>query len=121
MVLNAKGIWRTAVFYLGICIILSISGTVVFAQSLIFNTQEFPPFSYGIDGRVSGPVAEIIETACKKSQLTCSFRLLPWTRAQKEVVVGKGPCTFRYRQEQGKGGLALFFSTDFKNRVWFFC
>ncbi len=87
--MRKKWIWGAV----AVCLVVCFS-SAAFGQSLVFNTQEFSPFSYDIEGRVSGPVAEIIETACQKSQLICSFRLLPWTRAQNEVSLGKAHALF---------------------------
>lgn len=63
-------------------------------QTLIFNTQDFPPFSYHIEGQVGGPMVQIIEAVCRESGLDCEFQLLPWIRAQKEVRVGKAHALF---------------------------
>ena len=54
-------------------------------QELIFNTQNFPPFSYIIDGVVSGPVSEIIRGVCYEMNINCRFKLLDWSKVQKEV------------------------------------
>jgi polar amino acid transport system substrate-binding protein len=59
------------------------------AEELKFNTQDFAPFSYEIDGVVSGPAAEIIRRVCQDMDITCTFSLLPWRRAQEEVKSGK--------------------------------
>jgi len=56
---------------------------------LRFNTQDFAPFNYEIDGVVSGPAAEIIRRICKEIDIACTFKLLPWKRAQEEVKAGK--------------------------------
>lgn len=64
------------------------------AAKLKFNTQDFAPFNYAIDGVVSGPAAEIIRAICKDLKWDCSFRLLPWTRAQEEVRQGKAHAMF---------------------------
>jgi len=58
------------------------------ADELKFNTQDFVPFNYEIDGVVSGPAADIIRRVCEKMDITCTFKLLPWRRAQKEVKNG---------------------------------
>jgi polar amino acid transport system substrate-binding protein len=57
--------------------------------SLRFTTQDFAPFNYEIDGKVSGPAHEIIVAACAKMKAKCTSALLPWARAQKEVADGK--------------------------------
>lgn len=59
------------------------------AAELVFNTQDFAPFNYEIDGVVSGPAADIIREVCQKMAATCTFQLLPWKRAQEEVKSGK--------------------------------
>jgi polar amino acid transport system substrate-binding protein len=57
--------------------------------TLRFTTQDFAPFNYEIDGKVAGPAQEIIAAACAKIKAKCTFELLPWARAQKEVAEGK--------------------------------
>ncbi len=64
------------------------------AAQLKFNTQEFAPFNYTIDGKVSGPVVEIINTACNEANIQCPIRSLPWRRAQKMVKQGKAHALF---------------------------
>ncbi len=59
------------------------------ATELRFGTQDFAPFNYEIDGVVSGPTADIIRTVCSEMDISCSLRLYPWRRAQKEVRKGK--------------------------------
>ena len=64
----------------------------VAATGLTFVTQQFPPFNYqertGDEERVAGPVAEIITLACQRMGVGCTFRMLPWARAQQEVRSG---------------------------------
>jgi len=63
-------------------------------QTLVFNTKDFPPFSYKIEEEISGPAVEIIEAVCQKIQIDCSFGLLPWKRAQRQVKEGKANAMF---------------------------
>lgn len=62
------------------------------ATGLVFVTQQFPPFNYlerTDDGdRVAGPMAEIASLACQRMGVGCTFRLLPWARAQQEARSG---------------------------------
>ncbi len=66
-----------------------LASTPSWAQELKFTTQDFPPFSYNINGVVSGPAVDIIRRVCAEMNTPCSFRLLPWSRAQNEVKTGK--------------------------------
>jgi polar amino acid transport system substrate-binding protein len=59
------------------------------AAELILNTQDFAPFSYEVNGVVSGPAADVIRRVCADMKTTCTLRLLPWRRAQQEVQEGK--------------------------------
>jgi polar amino acid transport system substrate-binding protein len=59
------------------------------AAELIFNTQDFAPFNYAVNGVVSGPAADVIRRVCADMKTTCTLRLLPWRRAQQEVQEGK--------------------------------
>jgi polar amino acid transport system substrate-binding protein len=56
--------------------------------TLRFTTQDFAPFNFAVDGKVSGPAQEIIVAACAKIKAKCTSELLPWARAQKEVMDG---------------------------------
>ncbi len=67
---------------------------MLYGKTLTFNTQDFPPFSYKVNSKVNGPAVAIIKAVCEKINIDCSFRLLPWTRAQKEVRAGKANAMF---------------------------
>lgn len=56
--------------------------------ALKFTTQDFRPFSYFQGDQVAGPAVDIINEVCKDSQISCSFKLYPWTRAQQFVRDG---------------------------------
>jgi len=81
--MNVKQVGR--LFILLFC----LTSAQAWSQELKFTTQDFPPFSYNINGVVSGPAVEIIRRVCAEMNARCSFRLLPWTRAQQAVKSGK--------------------------------
>lgn len=68
---------------------LIICPTTLFSQSkktIIFNTQDIPPYAYMENNRVSGPTVEIIKEVCKQTKIIApQFNLLPWKRSQAEV------------------------------------
>ena len=76
----------------------------LFGVDLIFNTQDFPPFTYQIDGKNEGPAVDIINSVCKEAGLTCTIQLLPWGRAQEEVKTGKAQALFLigWNKERGE-------------------
>lgn len=64
------------------------------AEELVFNTQDFAPFSFQSSEDVGGPAVEIINTVCNAEGFDCTFRLLPWKRAQSEVRDGHANAMF---------------------------
>ncbi len=77
---------------------LSLTGTFdqqtvasLFKETLILNTQDFPPFHYTIQAfkdRVYGPIPEMIRVVCLEAELNCMLRLYDWGQAQELVKQG---------------------------------
>ena len=85
----------TSGMYVVVLVLLFTLGPrTIQAAELIFNTQDFAPFSYLTDGIVSGPATELIQRVCKEIKADCRFNLLPWKRAQNEVRSGKANAMF---------------------------
>ncbi len=78
--------------FVGVAIVmvatLMTSGSAL-AEELIFNTQDFAPFSFEAEESVGGPASAIIRAVCEAEKLDCAFKLLPWKRAQAEVRDGQ--------------------------------
>ncbi len=70
-------------------VLLLLLTSSVQATELKFNTQDFVPFNYKDEKGVAGPAADLIRKVCSEMHITCSFNLLPWTRAQMLVKNGK--------------------------------
>lgn len=89
------------------------------ASELILNTQDFPPFSYEVNGVVSGPAADVIRRVCADMKIECPLRLLPWRRAQQEVAEGKahGMFVIGWNAERAK---SLYFSPPLLNTEYGF-
>jgi polar amino acid transport system substrate-binding protein len=89
------------------------------AAELVFDTQDFAPFSYETNGVVSGPAADIIRRVCADMKITCLQRLLPWRRAQQEVEEGKAQAMFLigWNAERAK---VLYFSLPVVNTEYGF-
>lgn len=68
--------------------------TLVRGTELKFVTQEFAPFSYELNGIVSGPAADIIRKVCKEMGIGCSLECYPWPRAQRMVELGSAQGLF---------------------------
>lgn len=103
---------------------IAFSGCLLFVgfargAELKFNTQDFAPFNYEIDGVVSGPGADIIRRICSEMKIDCSFNLLPWARAQEEVRNGiaQGLFLIGWNEERAQW---LYFSPPILNSEYGF-
>jgi len=85
--------WLGLVLFV-VAVTLVPASHAVEAAALIFNTQDFTPFSYEVNGVVSGPAADLIRRVCEDMKAECVLRLLPWRRAQQEVEDGKAQAMF---------------------------
>jgi polar amino acid transport system substrate-binding protein len=64
---------------------------------LVLNTQDFAPFHYKsyADGKVDGPVPDVIKAVCDRAELNCILQLYEvWGDAQKDVKDGKADGLF---------------------------
>lgn len=60
-------------------------------QSLIIYTEEFPPYNFSKDGKITGINIKIVQAACEEVGIKCEFQMLPWNRAMR--MARSGPNT----------------------------
>lgn len=81
-------------------LLLLFAATVNAGQSITFATQEFYPFSYQENNRISGPGADIVRLACTRLGTEYAISIQPWRRsmlmlrkggAQSIFLIGKTP------------------------------
>jgi polar amino acid transport system substrate-binding protein len=87
---------------------------------LVFNTQDFRPFSYEENGEVAGPAAEIIRKICQEIKVSCSLKLLPWARAQQQVQSGTAHAMFVIGWNQQRADWLHFSPPILKTEYGFF-
>lgn len=104
--------------------ILIVSALILATSSigaeLKFNTQDFPPFNYMENGKVSGPVADIIRVVCKEMGIQCSFKLMVWKNAQQEVREGKANGMFVIGWNRGRSEWLYFTPQILETQYGFF-
>ncbi len=104
-----------------LCIILSfLVASPLFAADLRFNTQDFSPFSYLSDGKVSGPASDIIRAVCRQINATCTFKLGVWKEAQQEVREGKANAMFVIGWNRGRSNWLYFSPQILQTEYGFF-
>ena len=80
--------FATGLLFVAISSMSAVSSAVE-KTTLRFVTLDFSPFVYSVDGVVSGPGADVITAVCDRINITCSFTLYPWRRAQLLVKAGE--------------------------------
>ena len=85
-----------------LAVLLFLLSFQVNSSDLVFYTQEFAPFNYSENGDVKGPAKAVIETVCQAASLSCSFKALPWGRAQSDVKSGEAHGLFVIGWNEGR-------------------
>ncbi len=75
-------------------LLIMAGGAGLFAQSITVVFEEWPPYEFSTDGKMSGTDFEIVTEAFKRLGLTPKFASLPWVRAVKEVTDGTSAAIF---------------------------
>ena len=104
-------------FLLSLCCLFSLPASGV---ELKFNTQDFPPFNYEVNGRVTGPAADIIRAVCDEASFSCSFKLMVWKDAQQEVREGKAHAMFVIGWNRGRSEWLYFSPQIMETQYGFF-
>jgi len=73
---------KTLRFFI-VILFFSASSISLFAEKLVFFTEEFPPYNYTQDLKHQGVSVEILEAMMKKVGMKYKIISLPWARAYK--------------------------------------
>lgn len=60
---------------------LSVIGTVSYGQTLRVVTEDYPPYNYMVNGKLSGLSTEIVEAVMQKADFHGKPKMYPWARA----------------------------------------
>ncbi len=74
------------------CILFTLSmliASLIYADSLQVVTEEFPPFNYTEDGKITGCSTEVVEAIFKEAGIQCNPISYPWARAYKMALKQK--------------------------------
>ncbi|MDG9666160.1 transporter substrate-binding domain-containing protein [Hahella sp. CR1] len=58
------------------------------SEQLIFNSAEFSPFVYEENGKMGGPVTDVILLTCKKINVECSIKQESFSKSEEQVKAG---------------------------------
>lgn len=76
----------------GVCIAAALWGAAgpAVAQTLKVVTEEFPPYNYTENGRLTGFSTEVVRAVLREVRLDGEFQSLPWARAYNTVQNEEG-------------------------------
>lgn len=61
-------------------------GSALAAEPVRVLTEEFPPYNYTDEGRITGLGTEVVQAVLKELGLQGQFQSLPWSRAYETVI-----------------------------------
>ncbi len=93
---------------------------IALGETLIFNTQDVKPFSYKENGKVAGPVKEIIDAICKEAGFQVKYNLYPWARAIDLVKSGDAHGAFVVAKTKAREEWMYFTPPMFNAEYGFF-
>ncbi len=71
-----------------------------FAQKIMAVTEEYPPYNYAKDGKVTGFSTEIVEATLIKAGLQHDIQSYPWVRAYNMALKDKNTLIFSIRRTE---------------------
>ncbi len=66
----------------------------IYAQDILVVTEDYPPFNFKKDGKITGSSTEVVKAVLKKAKINYKLKLKPWTRAYKEALTKKNILIF---------------------------
>lgn len=74
--------------------VLMLCGSVVYAETFKIMTEEYPPFNYTADGKLTGLSTEVVQQLAKKVGHPEDIEMLPWARAYGLIQQSDGQILF---------------------------
>ena len=70
--------WARCATIIGIALALAARAD---AQSIRVLTEEFPPYNFSANGKITGFSTEVVQAVLKEAKIEGTFQSLPWARA----------------------------------------
>lgn len=67
---------------------LSVLGSVAHADTLKVLTEEFPPYNYTDNGKITGFATAVVRATLEEAHIEGDFQSLPWARAYETALDG---------------------------------
>ncbi len=76
-------------FFLYINLILFFSSIAAHSDDIFTVTEEFPPYNYELNGRLTGVSTEVVQAVFREAGIGFNIKLYPWARAYKMALENK--------------------------------
>ncbi|MCP3927200.1 MAG: amino acid ABC transporter substrate-binding protein [Desulfobacterales bacterium] len=79
-----------------ICLVMCVSISQCFADSLKVATLDYPPFQYKVNGKAKGIAADIVKEVFNRMNQPIEIRFYPFPRAIKYIEEGFSDVIFTF-------------------------
>lgn len=87
------------------------------ADTLHFVTEEYAPFNYVKDGRITGIAVEQVETIAKAAGIDYTLEIMPWARAFAMAENQPGTCVFTTGYNRERAGRFVWVNPLLKDEM----
>lgn len=95
---------------LAICTSIAVDNG--YAQDFhLVGPDDFAPYSWKDDEGLHGMDLDFIHAACRRAELRCQIRLVPWKRALRELAEGTVDCVFSGYRTPERDKIAIYGDT----------
>lgn len=89
-------------------LILALPTAAVADHLLLVTDYDFPPYSYAVDGRMTGIDIEIIQKAARRAGLSIGIEQYPWKRVLRMIESGEADGGFSLFHTQEREQYAIY-------------
>jgi len=115
---NVVIFWKSRILLL--VIFIFFCGHLVNAKEYEVTTEEFPPFGYMENGRLTGLSVEIVNQILKKLSYKNIIEVRPWARAYREALTGPKKILFSMARNKDRETLFKWVGPLVSDRVFFY-
>jgi polar amino acid transport system substrate-binding protein len=90
------------------------------AKDMSFVTEPFEPFNYEENGKIVGPMPEVIQAVCERMKITCKIEIFPWRRSLAMAESGQADGVFSFLRTPERERLFFFPDNIVRSSYTFF-
>ncbi|MGL1932924.1 MAG: transporter substrate-binding domain-containing protein [Desulfotalea sp.] len=107
-------------FIFAFAILLMVGANSVFAKDFKIMTEEYPPYNYTDNGKITGLSTDVVLAIAKKIGHPTDMKMLPWARAYGLIQKGSGQILFSMTRTEARESLFKWVGPVAKNKWVFF-